>query len=90
MSHAYNATITVESQGDEQIPAAFTWRGERYRVLHVNEPWHLQDRWWDAETESNRYYFRVIAKVPGHQNDIIADLYHDRAQGCWVLERVLD
>ena len=101
MAHAYRQLIRVWSKqgyGDDLIPTAFTWRGERYKVLHVNAPWHLMDFEWEDVPEvwdggngrSNRWYYRVIAKVPGHHYDIIADIYHDRAQGCWVLERVLD
>ncbi len=104
MTHAYYHLIRVENKpghyGRDEIvlPTAFTWRGERYIISHVNEPWHLMDRWWEPVPEtwqggngrSDRWYYRVIAKVPGHRYDIIADIYHDRAQGCWVLERVLD
>jgi Domain of unknown function (DUF6504) len=81
-------------------PSAFTWRGKRYRVLQVNEPWHLQDRWWASPGEadrnggngfSDRYYYRIRAKAQGASYDLICDLYHDRAQGdLWVLEKVQD
>ncbi len=65
-------------------------RGALCVVQHVNQPWHLQDDWWDEDLESDRWYYRVIAKVPGHQWDIVADIYHDLAKGYWVLERVHD
>lgn len=93
MSHAYRQLITVEATPQpyrDALPTAFTWRGERYEISHVNEPWHLQDYWWDKDLESDRWYYRVVAKVPGHRWDIIADIYHDRAKGVWILERVLD
>jgi Family of unknown function (DUF6504) len=97
MSHAYRQLIPVECTDDEQqLPAAFTWRGERYHVLEVWGHWRLETRWWEEPTDSpfkgqtQRRYYRVRAQVPGHQYDMIAELYHDRAQGCWVLDRVLD
>lgn len=94
MSHAYRHPLHVESiqwfRDDIQRPTAFIWRGERYVVQHVNQPWHLQDYWWDKNLDSDRWYYRVIAKVPGHRWDIVADIYHDLAKGYWVLERVHD
>jgi len=91
--------VPVEAAPDG-TPKAFTWRRVRYRVLHLNEPWHLSDRWWVTAAEadrtggqgySDRYYYRVCARATGSSVDLWCDMYQDRASpGLWVLERVLD
>jgi hypothetical protein len=50
MSRAYRTLIPVETQGDEQLPAVLTWRGERYDVLEVWGHWMLEWRWWEQPT----------------------------------------
>jgi hypothetical protein len=72
----------------------------RYRVLHANEGWHLQNRWWVSLGEadrnsgkgfSDRWYYRVRAKAADASYDLFADLYRDAVQGSlWVLEKVHD
>jgi Family of unknown function (DUF6504) len=99
MSRVVRLPIRIETSTDG-APVAFTWRGERYHVLSINEPWVLQDRWWvsPAEADSNggngysdRLYYRVRARASGSRYDLFADLYHDRAQGSlWVLDKVHD
>lgn len=90
--------VRVEIKSDGQ-PRAFTWRGRRYHVLHINEPWHLTDRWWVSAAEpddnggkgySDRYYYRVSARERGARYVLWCDLYHDRAPNVWMLEKVLD
>lgn len=86
MTHAYYQLIRVESrrQGEDLIPTAFTWRGKRYQVLHVNETWQ------GGEGRSDRWYWRVVAKGQGHTTEITYELYRDAAQKVWVLERIYD
>jgi Domain of unknown function (DUF6504) len=73
MSRRIGIPVPVELRPDGQ-PAAFTWRGERYRVLKCKEPWHLMDRWWVSAAEvdtnggrafSDRWYYRIYAKASG-------------------------
>jgi len=82
MSRVIRIPITVDTVAEGQ-PVAFTWRQVRYRVLGVNEPWVLQDRWWvsPAESDANggegysdRLYYRVRARASGSRHDLFADL----------------
>ena len=45
MTHVYYHPIEVTRA--EGKPASIRWRGITYRVLELNEPWHLMDRWWE-------------------------------------------
>lgn len=45
MTHVYYQPIAVTLASGK--PARIQWRGITYRVLEVNEPWHLMDRWWE-------------------------------------------
>ncbi len=44
MTYVYYHPIQVTLADGK--PATIHWRGITYRVLHVNEPWHLMDGWW--------------------------------------------
>lgn len=53
MTRHYGQPITVtvtvpRAEGSVGPPAAFRWRGVRYRVREVLATWHLRDRWWEA------------------------------------------
>lgn len=97
MAHTYYLPIKVLHR--QRIPYALVWRGVRYRVLHVNEPWRLQDRWWvsAAEADSNgghgysdRTYYRLCCQEAGAADALWCDIYYDAASNVWVMERVLD
>lgn len=45
MTHVYYHPIAVTLANGK--PATIHWRGITYRVLEINEPWHLMDRWWE-------------------------------------------
>lgn len=101
MTHAYYHKISVEydeSAYPHRAPRSFVWRGTKYRVLHLNSPWHLQDRWWLGDGEENgkrqedRWYFRFQARGIGQSSDfdIFGDLYHEAIRDEWVLATVFD
>ncbi|MGZ3663282.1 MAG: DUF6504 family protein [Ktedonobacterales bacterium] len=50
--------------------------------------WHLADKWWDAERQSDRQYYRVMTR------DLrVFEVYHEQAPGRlpqWILDVVLD
>ncbi|WP_233384313.1 DUF6504 family protein [Methylobacterium sp. C25] len=48
-------------------PAAFTWRGRRYRVTRADGPERIRGEWWrsDCETASLRDYYRVEVEDGG-------------------------
>jgi hypothetical protein len=60
---------------------AFTWRDHTYHVTVIGH-WHLRDRWWDVDKQSDRLYYRVQAP------DLQAfELYRDTVSaGLWVLD----
>ena len=71
MTHVYYQPITVTLAHDGR-PATLHWRGRMYRVLEINEPWRLMDRWWQPADpaapgakhighrgRSNRTYYRL-------------------------------
>ncbi len=94
MAHRYSMPIGVEV-GTDGTPLAFTWRGERYPVLHVLSVWKLRDHWWvhpvevalghEANGPSVRQYFRLL--VPDQQ---VFEVYHDSISHVWVLDVVQD
>lgn len=97
MAHTYYLPIRVWHR--QRMPYALVWRGVRYRVLHVNEPWRLQDKWWVSAAEadakggngySDRTYYRLQCQEAGAAWDMWCDIYYDAAVNVWILERVLD
>ena len=96
MAHTYYLPIRVWHK--QRIPYALLWRGVRYRVLHVNEPWRLQNRWWVSPAEadrnggsgySDRTYYRLQCREAGAPWDMWCDIYFDAAVNVWILEQVL-
>ena len=103
MTHVYYHPITVTLAHDGR-PATLHWRGLTYRVLELNEPWRLMDRWWQPadpavagarhtkhtghQGRSDRTYYRLHG-ASAHE-DLTCDIYFEAVGGVWVLERVYD
>src|SRR5689334_19463897 len=51
MTHVYYHSIEVTLA--EAKPGSIRWRGITYRVLELNDPWHLMDRWWEPPDMTN-------------------------------------
>jgi len=44
--------------------------------------WHLQDRWWDHERESDRTYYRLLTA-----DHMVFEIYQEKtSKGLWVLD----
>lgn len=88
MTRRYGHAIQVHQE--QGAPLRFIWRGQTYRVRAVWGSWHLRDRWWAGgeagmPPASDRRYYRVQCT-----NGLQCDLYHDAANGTWVLDCVHD
>jgi hypothetical protein len=81
MAKRYDEQVAVER--DAGMPAAFSWRGNRYEVSDVIGRWRIEGRWW--EDGRDREYWRVEAR-----GGAVCDLYHDRRADRWHLERLWD
>ena len=74
-------------------PTRFTWRGQVYVVLGIQEHWVISSQWWqhggpDAGVPPDREYWRVQAS-PGRNAPVMAcELAHDTASGTWLLARI--
>ena len=70
MTHVYYHPITVTLAHDGR-PATLYWRGRTYRVLELNEPWRLMDRWWQPADPAAKPNVSVAGarhtKHTGHQ-----------------------
>lgn len=102
MTHVYYQPIQVTLTDGK--PATIHWRGLTYRVLEINEPWRLMDRWWEpagnpdipgASTDhqgrngrSDRTYYRL--HCASANEDLTCDIYFEAVGGVWILERVYD
>lgn len=53
--------MQVEVDAATGEPRRLTWRGVAYAVRVIGR-WHLRDRWWDAERQSDRAYFRLLTR----------------------------
>jgi uncharacterized protein DUF6504 len=97
MTHVYYQPIKVTLADGK--PASIHWRGLTYRVLEVNEPWRLMDRWWEpagtpgaGTGRSDRTYFRLRC-ASSHEDltcDLYCDIYFEAVGEVWILERVYD
>ncbi len=93
MTHVYYQPITVTLADGK--PATLHWRGLTYRVLDLNEPWSLMDRWWEPagnpgadNGRSDRTYYRL--RCTSTHEDLTCDIYFEAVGGVWILERVYD
>ena len=93
MTHVYYQPIRVTVTDGK--PATIHWRGLTYRVLEVNEPWRLADRWWEpagipgtGTGRSDRTYYRLRC-ASAHEN-LTCDIYFEAVGEVWILERVYD
>ncbi len=67
------------------LSVRFTWRGHTYTVEVIGR-WHLSDRWWDRERQSDRRYYRVTTA-----DFQVFELYRETTSaGLWVLDIVQD
>ena len=97
MTHVYYHPIRVTLANGK--PAAISWRGLTYRVLEINEPWRLMDRWWDpagtpgaGNGRSDRTYYRMrcVSLSASAYEDLTCDIYFEAVGEVWILERVYD
>jgi hypothetical protein len=101
MTHVYYHPIAVTLADGK--PATIRWRGITYRVLELNEPWHLMDRWWEPPPpeqpeqpgapgsgtgRSDRTYYRLRC-VSAHE-DLTCEIYFEAVGAVWILERIYD
>jgi len=75
--------ITVVWRPLTRAPKAFVWRERRWRVERVLQRWSIDTGWWREELHTDRRFFRVVAQGR------VFDLFYDRRQGRWFLERAL-
>jgi hypothetical protein len=63
MTHVYYQPIRVTLTNGK--PATIHWRGLAYRVLELNEPWRLMDRWWEPAGQSGEPNMPNMPGKPG-------------------------
>ena len=83
MAQGLPAPITVTWRPVAHAPAAFLWNNHRWRVDRVLQRWAIDTGWWSDELHVDRRYLRVVA------DDRVFDLFYDRRQHRWFLERAL-
>ncbi|HEX2425103.1 MAG TPA: DUF6504 family protein [Actinomycetota bacterium] len=81
MTKRFDEEVLVER--DAGMPAVFEWRGKRYQVVDVIGKWRIEGRWWTDGRD--REYWRVEAR-----GGAVWDLYFDRQQDRWHMERLWD
>ena len=83
MAQGLPTPITVVWRPLTRAPKAFVWRERRWRVERVLQRWSIDTGWWREELHTDRRFFRVVAQGR------VFDLFYDRRQGRWFLERAL-
>ena len=76
--------VVVAWDGGKRAPAAFDWRGKRYRVDALVQTWAIERTWWDGERRVSRRCFRVLARGG------VYDLAFDRLRQTWFLVGIVD
>ena len=56
------AIVTVFSRSSTFEPAAFLWRGRRWRIDRVLQRWSIDTGWWRDELRIDCRYLRVVAQ----------------------------
>lgn len=72
--------VRVEADAEGR-PLAVTLRGQRLRVLQVQDTWRIDDEWW-RERPVNRVYYRVALK-----DGRVVTVYKDLVSGRWARQR---
>ena len=76
--------IAVTWDRRRKTPTAFVWRKRRYRIEIIQHSWVVETGWWNEQTRVSRYYNRVQAEGR------LFDIYFDRREQEWFLERALN
>ena len=76
--------IAVTWDWRRKTPTAFVWRKRRYRIEIIQHSWVVETGWWNEQTRVIRYYNRVQAEGR------LFDIYFDRREQEWFLERALN
>lgn len=97
MAHHYGLPSAVERDPETGEPRSFVWRGVTYHVDEVLSRWHLMDRWWEASNHehprggtTDRLDYRVMSRLQAFGSLAVFEIYFDRAQNVWVLDREYD
>lgn len=64
MSRIVNRPIQVR-RGSDGRPIGFLWHGRWWRVGEILEEWVYRPPWWDGQSTSERYFYRVLAEGGG-------------------------
>lgn len=89
----YAESVDVTTR-ELDAPAAFVWRGRRYRVAGVLESWREATPWWrlplgeQGAYDTERRVWRVEAMAGASTNVGVFDLAHSTSG--WSLERLSD
>jgi len=75
--------IAVAWRPAARAPRAFTWRARRWRVERVLQRWSIDTGWWNDAVRVDWRYLRVVAEGR------VFDLFFDRRERRWFLERAL-
>ena len=69
------------------FPQTFVWRGRRYDISAVQRCWTITRRGLYGKVE--RHYFRVLARAAAERGErrTTFEIYQDRQDSIWYLER---
>ncbi len=75
-----------------EAPAAFTWRGQRYRVLQVLGHWYEDETWWRrADGMPDRIERTDLWRVEARNGTPTRGIYEVVRRGdTWRLDRIWD
>jgi hypothetical protein len=84
MTHfwANDQPLTVAT-GKGDIPAHFTWRGQRYTVCRITNAWRVDEGWWQERIW--RDYYQLLTTT-----NLLVIIYHNLCTGTWFMHRVYD
>jgi len=68
--------VAVEADAEGR-PVAVTLRGQRLRVLQVQDTWRIDDEWWRERPVSRVYYSLLL------EDGRVITVYSDLATAGW-------
>lgn len=67
--------------GKGETFSGFVWQGQEHMIAAIIKTWRVEHGWWEVQTQRDYYKVRTTS-------GLLLTIYHDQANGKWLVERI--